>query len=140
MIAAPDGRPTCARCTRPLAVCFCAHLHLLPTRTRVLLLQHTRERRMAIGTARMAHLSLPNSTLRVGTDFSADPVVAAALAQPQPPYVLFPGPQARDVATLPRDRPLTLIVVDGTWWQARKLLKLNPAVAALPRVGGSGPG
>jgi DTW domain-containing protein YfiP len=132
--ALPTARPSCARCMRPLAVCFCAHLQVLPSRTRVLLLQHPRERRMGIGTARMAHLSLPNSSLRVATDFSADPVVAAALAEEVPPYVLFPGAQAVDVKTLPRDRPITLIVVDGTWWQARKLLKLNPALAALPRV------
>src|SRR6185295_13442341 len=84
-----DGRPSCARCMRPVAVCYCAHLQVMPTRTRVLLLQHPREQRMAIGTARMAHLSLPGSALRVGTDFSADPVVTAALADPSPPYVLF---------------------------------------------------
>jgi DTW domain-containing protein YfiP len=126
-------RPTCERCLRPMAACFCAHLQVRPTRTRVLLLQHPRERRMAIGTARMAHLSLPNSTLRVSTDFADDPVVTAALAQPST-YVLFPGPQAVDIATVPRDPSPTLIVVDGTWWQARKLLKLNPALAAAPRV------
>jgi DTW domain-containing protein YfiP len=130
----PDARPSCARCARPLAVCFCAHLQVLPARTRVLLLQHPRERRMGIGTARMAHLSLPNSALRVGTDFSTDPVVIEALAGSSSPHVLFPGPQAVDIATLPRDSSLTLIVLDGTWWQARKLLKLNPVLAALPRV------
>ncbi len=81
----------------------------------------------------MAHLALPNSELRVGLDFAADPVVMAALAG-DTPYVLFPGAEAQDLAALPRERPLTLIVVDGTWWQARKLLKLNPALAALPRV------
>jgi tRNA-uridine aminocarboxypropyltransferase len=127
-------RPSCARCLRPLATCYCAHLQILPTRTRVLLLQHPREHRMAIGTARMAHLSLPNSLLRVATDFSTDPMVSEALAQPQLPWLLFPGKQAVDVSLLPSDRALTLIVVDGTWWQARKLLKLNPALAALPRV------
>jgi DTW domain-containing protein YfiP len=131
---APPRRPCCPRCTRPMSVCYCAHLQTLPTRTRILLLQHPREERMAIGTARMAHLSLPNSQLRVATDFSIDPVVSAALAEPTPPYLLFPGAQAVDVGTLPRDRPITLIVVDGTWWQAGKLLKLNPALAALPRV------
>ena len=35
---------------------------------------------------------------------------------------------------MPRDRGLTLIALDGTWWQARKLLRLNPMLAALPRV------
>jgi DTW domain-containing protein YfiP len=128
------GRASCDRCGRPLVVCFCAHLPTLPTRTRVLLLQHPRERRVGVGTARLAHLALPGSVLRVGLDFAGDPVVAAALAGAAPAYVLFPGRAALDVADLPRDRALTLVVVDGTWWQARKLLSLNPALAALPRV------
>jgi DTW domain-containing protein YfiP len=132
--ATPQPRPCCDRCLRPLAVCVCARITVLPTRTRILLLQHARERRVGIGTARMAHLALPSSTLRVGLDFSADPAVRAALADPAPPYVLFPGPGAQPIDQLPRDRPITLVVLDGTWWQARKLLRLNPALAALPRV------
>jgi DTW domain-containing protein len=115
-------------------VCFCAYVHLLPTRTRVVLLQHPKERGVGIGTARMAHLSLPNSILRVGLDFSSDPVVRAALATPDPICVLFPRPGALDVADLPRDRPITLVVLDGTWSLAGKLLRLNPALAALPHV------
>jgi DTW domain-containing protein YfiP len=106
----------------------------MPTRTRILLLQHPRERRVAIGTARMAQLALPNSRLRVGLKFADDPEVSAILAQSTATYVLFPGPDAMPVQQLPRDRDATLIVLDGTWWQARKLLKLNPAIAALPRI------
>jgi hypothetical protein len=30
--------------------------------------------------------------------------------------------------------PITLIVLDGTWWQARKLLRRNPALARLPQL------
>jgi len=115
-------------------VCYCAHLPTLPTRTRVLLLQHPRERNMAIGTARMAHLALPNSVLRVGVDFAADPVVTGAIGGDAPSYLLFPGPGARDVADLPRDQALNLFVVDGTWWQAGKLVKCNPILQRLPRV------
>lgn len=115
-------------------VCYCAHVTSLPSRTRVLLLQHPRERRNGIGTARMAHLALPSSTLRVGTSFATDAVVAEALAAPSPAYLLFPGATATDVSTLAAREPVTLVVVDGTWWQARKLLKLNPRLVALPRV------
>jgi DTW domain-containing protein YfiP len=107
---------------------------MLPTRTRILLLQHPREEHVAIGTARMALLALPNSQRRVGLDFTGDPDVRAALAEPAVTFVLFPGPGATPVERLPRDRDITLIVLDGTWWQASKLLKLNPAIAALPRV------
>jgi DTW domain-containing protein len=134
----PSGeRPTrvvCARCRRPQVVCYCESVTSLPTRTRVLLLQHPRERRVGIGTARMAHLSLPNSTLRVGVDFAADRVVQRAVSEGSSAHLLFPGPGARDVADLPRDETLTLVVLDGTWNHAGRLLKLNPALGALPRV------
>jgi DTW domain-containing protein len=129
-------RSVCERCRRPTVVCYCAHIPTLPTRTKIVLLQHPRERRMGIGTAHMAHLALPNSIVRVAYDFARDPVVQAILTErsPSPVAVLFPGPDARDVATLPPGEPLTLIVIDGTWSQARSLLRSNPALAALPRV------
>ena len=130
-----EPRPSCRGCGRALAgACFCDRITVLATRTRILLLQHPRERHVAIGTARMAQLALPNSRLRVGLDFAEDPEVLAVLADSPATYVLFPGPDALPLEQLPRDRPITLIVLDGTWWQARKLLKLNPAIARLPRV------
>jgi DTW domain-containing protein YfiP len=127
-------RAICARCRRPESVCYCAHLVSLPTRTRVLLLQHPRERHMPIGTARLAHLCLPGSELRVGVDFDDDAQVRAALDGGGPTYLLFPGPNAIDLADANPPGPITLVVVDGTWWQARKLLKRNAALAALPQI------
>lgn len=35
---------------------------------------------------------------------------------------------------VPKEKPLLLVVPDGTWRKARKLLHLNPSLAALPRV------
>jgi DTW domain-containing protein len=129
-----NERQPCQRCWRPPPVCFCRHIRLLPTRTRVVLLQHPKERKVGVGTARMAHLALPNSVLRVGLDFSADPVVREAVSAAEPVCVLFPRPGALDVSELPRDRPVTLVVLDGTWALARKLLRLNPMLARLPAV------
>ncbi len=87
---------------------------------------------MPVGTARMVHLSLPNSVLRIGTDFADDAAVQAELAGARPTYVLFPTPGARDIRELRGGPPATLIVLDGTWRQARKLLKLNPWLQHLP--------
>jgi DTW domain-containing protein YfiP len=133
MLGAPGGRVVCARCRRPQPACYCRLLASLATRTRVLVLQHPRERKVGIGTARMAHLALPGSVLRVGVDFADDPVVSSALARPEPAYVLFPRPGAVAVTELPR-APITLVVLDGTWAQARKLLRRNAALAALPGI------
>jgi DTW domain-containing protein YfiP len=133
-VSLPVTRAVCARCRRPEVVCYCAQLPQLPTRTRVVVLQHPRERRVGIGTARMAQLALPNSFLRVGINFADDPVVNAVLAESSPTYLLFPGPDARDVRELSLAQPITLVVVDGTWSQARTLVRVNPALAALPRI------
>lgn len=130
-------RAVCDRCRRPARVCVCAVTVPLQTQTRVVIVQHPRERRMGVGTARLAHLALAGSSLHVGVALDDDPALAELLSQAEragDTYVLFPGPQARALDEVPRDRPLTLIAVDGTWSQARKLLRLNPRLAALPRV------
>ncbi len=130
-----EPRPVCWRCFRPESVCYCAHVTSVPTKTRVVILQHPRERDVPIGTARMASLCLPNAELHVGVNWEGSKVLANALGGPsRPAALLYPSPGARDVATQPPDGPITLIVVDGTWWQARKLVRQNPALAALPHV------
>ncbi|MBS2019796.1 MAG: DTW domain-containing protein [Deltaproteobacteria bacterium] len=127
-------RVVCERCRRPMRVCVCAHMPSLSTKTRVMILQHPRERDMAIGTARMASLSLPGSELHIGVTFDASSDVMRAIADPErPAALLWPGAGAIDVMTSPPSGPITLVVVDGTWSQAKKLVRMNPALAALPR-------
>ncbi len=128
-----EPRALCLRCLRPRRVCFCERLPELPSQTRVVFLQHLRERRMPIGTARMAHLSLPNSELRAGIDFETDERVQA-LCHEEGTFLLFPGPSAKDVRDLEPGELKTLVVVDGTWPLARKLIRVNPSLQALPRV------
>lgn len=129
-----EPRAVCARCKRPASVCLCAHLTSLATRTHVLLLQHPRERHKAIGTAKLAHLCLPRSELRVGVSFEDDPVVRARISDPaRPALLLYPGPDAGSLETLRAGGPRTLVVLDGTWPQSKILLRENPSLARLPR-------
>ncbi len=127
-------REVCLRCRRPQRLCYCGHLPSLPTRTRIVLLQHPREARMAIGTARMAHLALPDSELHQGVLFHDHARVNELIDQPGT-ALLFPGEGAIDPHDLTPDQIKNLIVIDGTWWQARKVLKQNPMLLKLPRVG-----
>lgn len=129
------SRPHCPRCSRPLNHCLCALIPRLSSRTRVLILQHPSEVRHALNTARLAALGLSNAELRVGEVFEDLPALLA-----QPGYracLLFPGEQAQPLpqfATQLDGLPALLIVPDGTWRKARKLLHCNPLLAALPRV------
>jgi DTW domain-containing protein YfiP len=71
---------------------------VLDTQTRVVILQHPRERDMPIGTARMASLCLPRASLHVGVRWDADRSLAAALADPaREAILLYPGPGAKDI-------------------------------------------
>ena len=129
------SRAQCSRCLRPQTHCLCALIPQLDSRTRVLLLQHPSEVGHALNTARLADLGLLNAELRVGEVFED----LATLLNP-PGYqarLLFPGEGAQLIDTgEPSDEslPWLLVVPDGTWRKARKLLHLNPLLAQLPRA------
>lgn len=131
--AVPTARLTCSRCRRPASACWCAELTPVETAMRVVFLQHPRESRVAIGTARIAHLGLSRSELHEGIEFAGHPRIEELLARPGT-ALLFPGPGAVAPDALERP-PETLIIIDGTWPQARKMVALNPALRALPRIG-----
>lgn len=131
-----EAREMCWRCRRPARVCYCSAVKRIATRTRVVILQHPRESDVPINTARIAELALEHSSLHVGLEFGADSALRAALSdEAAPPVLLFPGEGARDLAAEPPAGPVTLVVIDGTWWQASKLFKLNPFLRELPRYG-----
>ncbi|WPC25778.1 DTW domain-containing protein [Pseudomonas moraviensis] len=127
------SRPQCPRCLRPKTHCLCPLIPHLDSRTRVLLLQHPNEVSHALNTARLAALGLSNAELIVGEVFEDLPTLLN-----RPGYqarLLFPAEDAQPLqAYTASDEPLLLVVPDGTWRKARKMLHLNPLLAALPRV------
>lgn len=120
----------CKRCWIREAQCICAEVHPLPTTVRVLLVRHHLEARKSTGTARVAALALPNLTL---VDFTDDPEASnAALPDLDAArdWLLYPGEGPPAPAAAPR----TLVVVDGTWRQTRKMVKKLPKLEGLPRL------
>ncbi len=130
------GRALCLRCLRPETVCWCVELAPIAGATRVVFLQHPRESRVAIGTCRMAHLALAGSELHRGVSFETHPRLRALAADASGAVaVLYPGDDACEPELLAGVRPHTLIVLDGTWHQARAMWRANPALHRLPRIG-----
>jgi DTW domain-containing protein YfiP len=105
----------------------------LVTRTRLVLFIHRYEHRKPTNTGRLAAECLANSTVFVRGDES----------QPSPPFTwdrnatqpvfLFPHEQAIPLARF-ADRPLTLIVPDGTWRQASKVRNRVEGLRDVPIV------
>jgi len=71
-------RDGCPRCLRPAAFCVCAGLVPVPSRTRVVLLQHPREARLAICSAWLTRIALENV-------YEADPEYLGLLLDALPP-------------------------------------------------------
>lgn len=127
------SRVQCPRCLRPQTHCLCPLIPSLDSRTRVLLLQHPSEVNHALNTARLAALGLTNAELIVGEIFEDLPTLLN-----RPGYqarLLFPADDAQPIQVYgASDEPLLLVVPDGTWRKARKMLHLNPLLMSLPRV------
>ena len=121
---------------------MCRDLVPVHARTRVVLLQHPREARLAICSAWLTRISLSNAELHCGFRFSAHPRLRE-LTRSAGTALLYPGPGATLAGDAARHPPEHLLVIDATWKQSEKMLEANPELAALPRLsvladGGSG--
>lgn len=134
-------RELCLTCNRSQATCFCKYTQPFETRTRFLILMHPREfKRQRTGTGRVTRLSLINSEILVGVDFSEHARLNAILqSATHLPMLLFPGEGSLDAGSdefriAVGDKIPMVIILDATWASARKMLRSSPNLAALPRV------
>ena len=102
----------------------------MPTRTAFVVVQSRHEFFNANSTGRLAQLGLRNCELVWDAD--NDEVVERP---PLPPAagVLFPGEGATMLGPGVGDAPPALVVIDGTWAQAKRMLRKNEWMRALPR-------
>jgi DTW domain-containing protein len=126
-------RTRCYECHRPAELCFCERIPFVQNRTSVVILQHRRERLHPFNSARILAKSLANvqvladhiHRLRVAFDqLKLDASVG----------LLYPGPHARLLNTLPRSEiPRQLVILDGTWHHTKTLYREIPKLQTLPQ-------
>ena len=132
-------RPVCPRCLRPLRACLCAWAVPIANRLPLLVLQHPQEATHAKNSARLLRLSLAHCQVAVGEVF--DPATLAGWLG-DGSLLLFPDAPGTRTAPAPASTttgalhcPARLVLLDGTWRQARALLRDNPLLQRLPRWG-----
>jgi len=126
----------CARCRIYRPLCLCGDIVPLMLDTRVTLYMHWREQFRATNTGWLASLALPNSEIRLrgNREQALSPAEAAPLKNA---ILLFPSPDAVELtpAWLARQpRPVTLVVADGSWNQAKKVPYRESGLAGIPNV------
>ncbi|AMV27141.1 DTW domain protein [Gemmata sp. SH-PL17] len=133
-----DRDPTpCPICRLHKWLCLCAQAPRVATRTSLLLVVHVHDLGRTSNTARLLTLAVRNATIvgHGGREPPAD--LASYVPAGATPVVLFPGRGARTLtpefaATLPS--PLALIVPDGNWKQAGRMVKRLPLLAGAMKV------
>ena len=112
------------------ASCVCSLVPAIRTRGRWVLVQHPSEGHKTTNTGHLAARALMDSHLCLFRSRTAP-------LDPPPPlgpeaWVLFPG----EGSSLPGAVPAgaTIVVPDGTWTQARKMIRTSAALCCLPRV------
>jgi DTW domain-containing protein YfiP len=116
------------------SLCICALIPRIETRTRLLLVMHRYEDRKSTNTGRLATLCLPGSETIV-RGHEQQPSEPLALPPGTQPVLLFPAEDAGPIEPFARsEKPVTLIVPDGTWRQASKARKRVPGLRDVPCV------
>lgn len=136
MAAERDSTP-CPVCRLHKWLCLCAQAPRVATRTSLLLVVHVHELGRTSNTSRLLSLAVRDAVLvgHGGREPPAD--LASYLPRDATPIVLFPGRGARTltpelIAALPS--PPALIVPDGNWKQAGRMVKRLPLLAGALKV------
>jgi DTW domain-containing protein len=140
----------CPSCHRPRGLCVCDRVVPLATERRVLILQHPREQDFALGTAGLVAASLPRATLKVGLSWASLAQALGHDAEPNDWAVVYPlsrdkmhddAAKKGSVVLIDRHgktgsprRLKGIVLLDGSWSQAKALWWRNPWLLKLKRL------
>lgn len=131
----------CYKCFRPLKSCYCKYIKRFDSGIKFVILMHPKEAyKQKTGTGRLTQLSLEDSEIIIGVDFTQNERLLSLLQDPQYyPVLLYPDENAW-TASNPKlkdelvNKKLLVIVLDATWPLAKKMLRLSPNLHELPKI------
>ena len=118
---------------------MCYHVRPIKTKTKFVILMHPKEyRKIKNGTGHLTHLSLPNSELYVGIDFSTHKRVNELLDDAQNLcYLLYPDQNSIEINShklSSEDKNVVIFIIDSTWACAKKMLRESTNIALLQSI------
>jgi DTW domain-containing protein YfiP len=151
---AAEAVADCPRCLKPRALCVCDEVAPIENRLSLLILQHPQEQDRALGTARLTTQHFRDATLRVGLSWpSLSKALGRPVADPARWAILYLGSAKvtdfdtdAEIVALTRKGEVAerqraifeslegVILLDGTWSQAKALWWRNPWMLKCRRV------
>ncbi|XP_075788085.1 tRNA-uridine aminocarboxypropyltransferase 2 isoform X3 [Pelodiscus sinensis] len=125
-------RAECERCSRPQKVCLCPFFPVYPLKvsTCLYIIQHPAEESRVLRTVPLLAACLPQDKCKVliGRRFGEDRYPElAAVCRNSNTLILYPGAEAANLeeVALILPTPSTIIIIDGTWSQAKDIFYKN---------------
>ncbi len=112
----------------------------IETRTKFVILMHPMEfKKEKVGTGRLTHLSLPNSEIIMGVDFTHNEQVNNYInSADYNVSILYPEMRGTSVFTNEKERsslkPDLIFLIDGTWPCAKKMMRASKNLHYLKRI------
>lgn len=132
------SREVCFKCYRPQSSCMCKFINQIDTKTKFVILMHPKEfRKTKNGTGHLTNLSLKNSEVHIGIDFTNHKRVNELINNPNlNSYVLYPGDESIELNTqkIDEDNQSVIFIIDSTWPCSKKMLRLSENLQKLPKV------
>jgi len=135
-------REQCYRCYRPKSSCMCAYVRAIETQTKFIVLMHPKEfKKTKNGTGRLTHLSLPNSELFMGIDFSDNARINEIIATHES-FILYPSKHAINLSrqnplatkSLHVKKPMAIFLIDSTWACSLKMMRESQNLHGLSHI------
>ena len=124
-------KPRCERCLQRGEPCLCAEIFPVRTRLQITILRHAAEAQKQTGSARWAAQALGSGGCTL-VDYAQDAApFDEGLLDTEEAWVLFPN---GEITPPPATPPKRLIVPDGTWQQARRMVARLPKLRILPKL------
>lgn len=130
-------RDRCSGCRMRQTLCVCNVLPRFQLDTRLVVFMHCFEAKTTTNTARLACMALPNSEIRL-RGLPNQRVSDEGLHKPESKsLLLYPSEVAVELTpefVRELKQPVTLIVPDGSWRQAARTIKREPALEGVTHV------
>ena len=117
-------REKCYKCYRPKSSCMCQYITSIKTKTKFVILMHPKEfKKVKNNTGFFTHLSLNNSEVFIGIDFSNHTRINEII-QTHESYILFPSTNAMNIT---KENPkkssknMAIFLIDSTWACTKKI-------------------
>lgn len=127
-----EARPTCYTCFRPTSHCVCGLVTPFTAHCGILILQHPNEWRKYYSTVKLVQRAVRNSACLRGVIF--DENMLKKRLNSREVYLLYPGANAANCEEVLLNADSTVVVIDGTWDEAGKIVYRNPILKTLPRL------